>query len=294
MLDSSVFERSQPKKPMPLILDKTTDKIKNMCTECIMSALADIKSDPFPLMRERDPAHVVFSECVKFTGYVPKTLLKSNETNLLNLLNSMNNQNYYELLECAHHTLINKYNYEPINKDLNTIFKRNNIGIRINNNSFYFIKEERVYNEFIEPCLTLLYCEGFHKSNNLLTEAFDKLHEGDFKNAVLKSSLALESTLNHILSLMRIPEPEKKNNFAKRINLLRENGMELYLDEPTENFIQSIFSPIKARNNSSDVTHSGSNNEPVDENRAMYVLSSAVSSILYLVRSYIMFKEKCD
>lgn len=122
MLDSSVFERSYPKKPKPLTVYETTEKVKNMCTECVISALKCMSQSIFSLT-DVDPFYLVYSECVMFSGIEPDVLVKSYQTNLSNLFKSVYGQDFYEILESAHHSIITHYNYFDISQNLNTIFE---------------------------------------------------------------------------------------------------------------------------------------------------------------------------
>ena len=286
MLRSSVYERSYPREPRPLTVDRTTDEIKIMCTECILSALKDITSDPFRFSRDRSPFSVVMSECVVSTGVRPNDKIPNEEKRLAELFYSAKDQLFYVLVEAAHHAIISHYSHATVSDDLNIIFERNYIGIRVKNDKFVFIEEEAEYGEFIEPCLTMLYHEGFDQANGHICEAFDRCHEGDFENAVRESSLALESVVDQILEEFHIPLPEKKNDFMARFRLLKENGVAIFQDDSTGQFLQSIYSPIRARNNMPGVAHIGPDLQ-IDEEEAQYVLGCTVSSILYIVRSYL-------
>ena len=286
MIKSSVYERSHPREPRPLTVDRTTDEIKIMCTECILSALKDITSDPFRFSRDRSPFSVVLSECVVATGVRSNDKIHNEEKRLADLFYSVKDQLFYMMIEAAHYAIINHYNHKTLSDNLNTIFERNYVGIRVKNREFIFIEEETVYEEFIEPCLTILFHEGFDQANNHLYEAFDRCHEGDFENAVRESSLALESVVDQILEEFHIPLPEKKNDFMARFRLLKENGVAIFQDDSTGQFLQSIYSPIRARNNMPGVAHIGPDLQ-IDEEEAQYVLGCTVSSILYIVRSYL-------
>lgn len=286
MLRSSVYERARPREPIPLTIDKTTDEIKTMCTECIMSALKDIKSDKLAIWGSRDPFSVVLSDCIMSTGIKSNSKSPFDENKLEDLLYSNKDCMFYELVEAAHHSIIENYHDQELSDDLNTIFERNYVGIRVKDGVFVFIEEETEFEEFTEPCLTVLHEGGFDKANDHLCEAFDVCHEGDFNKAVLESSLALESVINQILYEMNIPQPERKNDFVARFKLLKENGVAIFQDDSTGQFLQSVYHPIRARNNMPDVAHSGSDSQ-IDEEEAQYVLGSAVSSILYIVRSYL-------
>lgn len=285
MLKSTVYDRARPREPIPLTIDRTTDEIKTMCTECILSALRDIKSDELTI-RFRDPFSVVLSDCIMSTGIKPNSKSPIDEKKLEDLFYSNKDRMFYELLEAAHHSILENYHSRDLSDNLNTIFERNYIGIRVKDGEFVFIGEETEYEEFIEPCLTILHEGGFNQANDHLCEAFDKFHEGDFNKAVLESSLALESVVNQILVEMNTPLPEKKNDFATRFKLLKEKGVAIFQDDDAGTFLQSIYSPIRARNNMPDVAHSGSE-DSIGEEEAQYVLGLAVSSILYIVRSYL-------
>lgn len=288
MLKSSVYERARPREPIPLTIDRTTDEIKIMCTECIMSALRDIKSDKLAIMRFRDPFSVVLSDCIMSTGIKPSSKNPIDEKKLEDLFYSNKDRMFYELVEAAHHSIFENYHCRELSDDLNTIFERNYVGIRVKDGEFVFIEEEMEYEEFMEPCLTILHDGGFDQANDHLCEAIDKCHEGDFNKAVLESSLALESVVNQILDEMNIQLPEKmrKNDFIGRFKLLKENGVAIFQDDEAGKFLQSVYSPIRARNNMPDVAHSGSD-DYIGEEEAQYVLGMAVSSILYIVRSYL-------
>ena len=92
--------------------------------------------------------------------------------------------------------------------------------------------------------------------------------------------------MDQILNELHVPIPEKKNDFMARFRLLKENGVAIFQDDSTGQFLQSIYSPIRARNNMPGVAHIGSDSH-IDEEEAQYVLSCTVSSILYIVRSYL-------
>ena len=247
MIKSSVYERSHPREPRPLTVDRTTDEIKIMCTECILSALKDITSDPFRFSRDRSPFSVVLSECVVATGVRSNDKIHNEEKRLADLFYSVKDQLFYMMIEAAHYAIISHYNHKTLSDDLNTIFERNYVGIRVKNGEFIFIEEETEYEEFIEPCLTILFHEGFDQANNHLCEAFDRCHEGDFENAVRESSLALESVVDQILEEFHIPLPEKKNDFMARFRLLKENGVAIFQDDSTGQFLQSIYSPYQGQ-----------------------------------------------
>ena len=257
-----------------------------MCTECILSALKDITSDPFRFSRDRSPFSIVLSECVVATGVRSNDKIHNEEKRLADLFYSVKDQLFYMMIEAAHYAIINHYNHKTLSDDLNTIFERNYVGIRVKDSVFVFIEEETEYEEFIEPCLTVLHEGGFDQANDHLCEAFDKRHEGDFNKAVMESSLALESVVNQILDEMNIPLPERKNDFMARFKLLNENGVAIFQDVDAGKFLQSVYSPIRSRNNMPDVAHSGSE-DSIGEGEAQYVLGLAVSSILYIVRSYL-------
>lgn len=286
MLESTVYERARPRTPVPLTVDETTEEIKNMCTGCIMSALKDVTSDPFEFNRDRDPFSVVLSECVMVCGKWPNEKKHREEDQLKELFLSTDGPEFFELVEAAHHTIVHSYHHMSISDNLNIIFRRTNIGIRVKNGRFIFLKEETEFTEFIEPCLTILHEWGFDRANDHLCEAFDRCHAGDFNRAVSESSLALESVINQILDEEHIPQPEKKNDIMGRFKLLKQNGIAIFLDDSTGQFLQSVYSPIRARSNMPDVAHSGTS-ENIDEDEALYILGSAVSSILYIVRSYL-------
>lgn len=286
MLRSSVYERSFPKEPRPLTVDRTSDEIKIKCTECILSALKDITSDPFRFSRDRSPFSVVISECAVATGVRPNDKILNDEKRLADLFYSAKDQLFYEMVEAAHHAIISHYNHMILSNDLNIIFERNYIGIRVKNDEFVFIEEETEYEEFIEPCFTILNEGGFDQANDHLCKAFDSCHEGDFNKAVLESALALESVTNQILDEKGISQPKKKNDFMTRFKILKDNGIAIFLDDETGQFLQSVYSPIRARNNMPKISHEGPKGE-INEIDAMYVLGCAVSSILYIVRSYL-------
>lgn len=286
MLKSSVYERARPREPIPLTIDKTTDEIKTMCTECIMSALRDIASEPAVFSGRRNPFSVVLSDCIMSTGIKPSSKSVIDEKKLEDLFYSCKDCMFYELLEAAHHSILDHYYSPELSDNLNTIFERNYVGIRVKDGVFVFIEEETEYEEFIEPCLTVLHEGGFDQANDHLCEAFDRCHEGDFNKAVMESSLALESVVNQILDEMNIPLPERKNDFMARFKLLNENGVAIFQDVDAGKFLQSVYSPIRSRNNMPDVAHSGSE-DSIGEEEAQYVLGLAVSSILYIVRSYL-------
>lgn len=286
MLKSSVYERARPREPIPLTIDKTTDEIKIMCTECIMSALRDIASIPAGFSGRRNPFSIVLSDCMMSTGIKPGNKSPIDEKKLEDLFYSNKDCMFYELVEAAHHSILEHYHSPRLSDNLNTIFERNYVGIRVKDGMFVFIEEETEYEEFTEPCLIVLHEGGFDQANDHLCEAIDKCHEGDFNKAVLESSLALESVVNQILNEMNIPLPEKKNDFVARFKLLKENGVAIFQDDEAGKFMQSVYSPIRARNNMPDVAHSGSD-DYIGEEEAQYVLGMAVSSILYIVRSYL-------
>ena len=286
MLRLSVYERAHPREPRPLIVDRTTDEIKIMCTECILSALKDITSDPLRFSRNRNPFSVVLSECVVATGVRPNDKIINDEKRLADLFYSIKDQLFYEMVEAAHHAIISNYTHEDLSDNLNIIFERNYIGIRVKNDEFVFIEEEVEYEEFIEPCLTILNEGGFDQANDHLCEAFDSCHKGDFNKAVLESALALESVVNQILDENGISQPKKKNDFMARFKILKDNGIAIFLDYETGQFLQSVYAPIRARNTMPKISHEGLKGE-INEVDAMYVLGSAVSSILYIVRSYL-------
>ena len=226
------------------------------------------------------------SECVVATGVRPNDKISNEEKRLADLFYSVKDQLFYEMIEAAHYAIIIHYNHTTLSDDLNIIFERNYIGIRVKNGEFVFIEEKAEYEEFIEPCLAILYHEGFDQANDHLCEAFDRCHEGDFENAVLESSLALESVMDQILDDFHVHQPEKKNDFMARFRLLKENGVAIFQDDSTGQFLQSVYSPIRARNNMPEVAHIGSDPH-IEEEEAQYVLGCAVSSILYIVRSYL-------
>ena len=285
MIKKSVYERSYPKDPHPLTIDRTNDEIKIMCTECILSALKDITSDPHKFLRDRSPFSVILSDCIMATGIRPYESSRD-EIMLKDLFEAAKNRDFFELVEAAHYSIMEHYHHRFLADNLNTIFEKNYVGIRVKNGEFVFIEEETEYEEFIEPCLTILYHEGFDQANDHLCEAFDRCHEGDFENAVLESSLALESVVDQILDKLHIPLPEKKNDFMARFRLLKDNGVAIFQDDSTGQFLQSVYSPIRARNNMPAVAHIGSDFH-IEEEDAQYVLGCAVSSILYIVRSYL-------
>lgn len=272
-----------------MTVERTTEEIKVMCTECIMSALKDVTSDPHKYLRSRNPFSTVLSECVMATGVRPSSKMTTDDKKLEDLLHSVRDEMFFTMVEAAHHAIINHYHHQSLSDDLNVIFERNYIGIRVKNDRFVFIEEETEYVEFIEPCLTILYLGGFDQANGHLCEAFDKCHEGYFNEAVMESSLALESVVDQILTELDIPKPEKKNDFMARFRLLKENGVAIFQDDSTGQFLQSVYSPIRARNNMPDVAHIGSDQQ-IDEEEAQYVLGCAVSSILYIVRSYLNYR----
>lgn len=289
MLKSSVYERSFPTKPHPLTVDKTSDEIKIKCTECILSNLKDITSDPFAFSRNRSPFSVVISECVVATGVKPNDNILNDEKRLVDLFYSAKDQLFYKMVEAAHYAIISHYNHTTLSDDLNILFERNYIGIRVKNDEFVFIEEEIEYGEFIEPCLTILNEGGFDQADDHLCIAFDSCHEGDYNKAVLESALALESVVNQIMDEIGISQPKKKNDLMARFKILKDNGIAIFQDDETGHFLQSVYGPIRARNNMPKITHDCLNGE-INEIDAMYVLGCAVSSILYIVRSYLYRK----
>lgn len=287
MLKDSLYERGQPRKPIPITIDKTTDKIKTMCIECILSTLRGVDSDSFRILDESNPFLIVLSNCIKTTGVRSESKSLIDEKKLEDLLYSCNDNTFYEMLEVAYHSIFEYYHSfsSQLSDDLNTIFERNYVGIRAINDIFVLIEEKTEYEEFIEPCLTILHGEGFDQANNHLCEAFDRYHEGDFKKAVMESSLALESVVNQILDELDIPKPEKNNKFDVKFRLLKENGVAIFQDYEVERFLQSVYAPIRARNTMPGVAHSGPDVK-ITEEEAQYVLGLATSSILYVVRCY--------
>ena len=268
-----------------------TEKFKFSCISAVRKALHnECKRGRY--FDSNEPMTIIVLECATFCGKTVGDILFPDE--LERLLGSINGELFLDTLEnIAYEMKKRDYCYNELEKDLNLIFKRNEIPIKCNKGQFIDGVEKTTYKEIVSPCFSILSNNDFETADKLLREAFEKYRECENKEAILKCGLALDSVLDKIMVDVKLEYPGKNNDFHGRMTFLREHDLlPNFYDESFGRHLEELLHmPLKIRNNEPNVSHGKADNTLTDNDLVKYTLDVTASSILYIVREFLKYQK---
>lgn len=291
MLEYSVYERQLGSRVDEININRTSDVFKQSAINCVLLSLYDavngVSFNPFPPKGD-EPYLVLLYECMAHSGGNTGDI-KDPKLNLTDYFMSFNDERFIELLENASNVLYERgYDYSRFEKNINIIMRKNGVGFKCIKGSFYPSEEQKMFAEIIKPCFDILVDTGFKNADNLLKQSFQCYRDGDNKNAIHHSCMALDSVIDQIMDESSIQKPKSKNDYQAKINLIVEKGLisHYLFGEDVKCLYRLIHVPVSIRNDEPDVAHGSAISNETNDEIVSYVIDSVCSTILFIIRSY--------
>jgi hypothetical protein len=170
--------------------------------------------------------------------------------------------------------------------ELNVRFKEHGVGYQFESGEIIRVDSEFLHAEAVKPALTLLRDKGFKGANEEFLQAHEHYRHGRYKECLVESLKAFESTMKTICSLrgwQTQPNDTAKNLIAVCLN----NGLlPTYLDSQFSSIRSLLESGVPTVRNKNGGHGQGSSPVAVPEHLARYALNLTATTILFMVEAH--------
>ena len=173
-------------------------------------------------------------------------------------------------------------------RELNYRFQEHAIGYQYAGGQIVEINSQFLHSETVEPVITLLHDAGFEGALQEFMTAHKYYRERNYKEAIVNSSNAFESTMRTICDIRRWAYPQNATS-SKLIDILFDN--DLVTTEMKSHFTSlrsTLASGVPTIRNKGGQGGHGQGSSPVEvpDHIAAYALHLTASNIVFLVESH--------
>ena len=117
-----------------------------------------------------------------------------------------------------------KLNFDDVLRELNYRFREHSIGYQYEAGQLVSVNSQYLHSETVEPALNLLRDAGFEGALEEFMNAHGHYRERNYKEAIVNSSNAFESTMRTICDIRGWPYPQNATS-SKLIDILFDNDL---------------------------------------------------------------------
>ena len=181
-----------------------------------------------------------------------------------------------------------KLNVDDVLQELNYRFREHGIGYHYEEGQLVSVNSQYLHSETVEPALNLLRDAGFEGALQEFMNAHKHYRERNYKEAIVNSSNAFESTMRTICDIRRWAYPQNATS-SKLIDILFDN--DLVTTEMKSHFTSlrsTLASGVPTIRNKGGQGGHGQGSSPVEvpDHIAAYALHLTASNIVFLVESH--------
>lgn len=174
-------------------------------------------------------------------------------------------------------------------EELNGRFQSNRLGYRFGNGQIIKISSEFLYGEVTKPALALINDPKFATANIEFINAHGLQMSGQYEQAIVEATKALESSLKTICNLRNWPY-DHRDTLTKLVETVISQGL---IDKSLTSNYTSLANLLKQVAAVRNRAAHGQGTEPnaIPERMANYVLHSVANEITFLVTSCQEFEQ---
>ena len=181
-----------------------------------------------------------------------------------------------------------KLDIDDVLKELNYRFREHSIGYQYEEGQLVSVNSQYLHSEAVEPALNLLRDTGFEGALEEFMNAHGHYRERNYKEAIVNSSNAFESTMRTICDIRGWAYPQNATS-SKLIDILFDN--DLVTTEMKSHFTSlrsTLASGVPAIRNKGGQGGHGQGSAPIEvpDHIAAYALHLTASNIVFLVESH--------
>lgn len=275
---------------------KTTKQFENQS----ISNLMNFFSEGYPKNSETRPNAIANRVCKEFNivfgDFAEPPDSKYDLNDLYDLLKSCSNIPFLDVLESCNHELFSNPScntleaYKNYISNQNEIFKQNGMGYKVIDGRFIPLFDKGITDSILEPLFESLFYNGFTSTHEELTKSFEYLCGGDYEPAIMAASKSFECTIDQIIKNEAL-EVKSESKIRSKIMALSQKGIiQSYNESVLNNLISLLESSNTIRNKF--VAHGTVDASPISDEMVEYVIHTTSANILFIVRSYLSYKDK--
>ncbi|CUP63170.1 hypothetical protein BH721_10695 [Clostridium baratii] len=182
--------------------------------------------------------------------------------------------------------------------DLNYRFKENSVGYEYIEGKIIRVDRMFTHNEIVKPSIKLLYEEEFEGACNEFLKAHEHYKNKEYKDSILYSGKAFESTMKTICEKLKYPYDKEKHTANKLIGILCDKdfipiSLKTHfdgLDKAIGGIRTSLDSGLPTLRNRKGGHGQGDEVVYVPEELVTYALNLSATNIVLLVNLYKKYK----
>ncbi|MEK5148380.1 hypothetical protein MKX53_15400 [Psychrobacillus sp. FSL K6-4615] len=175
---------------------------------------------------------------------------------------------------------------EVIHK-INKKMKENSFGYEIHDYKLVRIDNQFIHKEIVKQTILLINNPLFHSVSEEFLKAHEHYKKGDYKDALVNSGKAFESTMKIICSAMGYEFDEKRDTASRLIAVLFKNDfVPEYLQNHFTGLKQTLESGLPTLRNKLGGHGQGESIIEVPESLVKYTLNLCATNIVFLVNTF--------
>ncbi len=169
--------------------------------------------------------------------------------------------------------------------ELNHRFKEHGVGYQFESNQIIRIDSELLHSEVTKPVLAFLRDENFKGANEEFLLAHEHYRHGKYKECLMDSLKAFESTMKIICTQRGWQYDKEKDSAQKLIKICFENELlPAHLDSQFSS-LRGLLESVPTIRNKNAGHGQGADSVAVPEYLASYALHFTASTILFLIKA---------
>ena len=169
--------------------------------------------------------------------------------------------------------------------ELNSWFREHRVGYRYESGQIIRVDSEFLHSEVVKPALNMLSDPMYEGANAEFLSAHEHYREGRYKECMNECLKAFESCIKAICD-QRGWDYSNRDTASGLINIVLRNGLiETFMQEHFTGLRQTLVGGVPTLRNNLSGHGQGSEDVPVPEYIAAYVLHLTASNILFLAKA---------